>query len=440
MQFQDFMLTPLYLLLFYAFIFSMRGRLTDRKNKQYFIRAYSFKVFGAIAVGMIYTYYYGGGDTILYNQMAVSESFFESPYIFFKIVFNDIQYDPDTYEYLRYNIFYTKDDNPTYLITRITTFLSLFTFKTYTINAICFATFAFLGSWQLFRVFSDVYPKLINRAALAVFFLPSVIFWGSGLLKDTLTFGALGFALYGFYFGIIKRKNLVVNIFWLIFGLYTVFLIKIYILYCFIPALLLWTYKAFGQSIKSSFIRYLITPLVFIVLLLGGAFGLQNLTAESDYSFDKISKKTQVTATWLKSQSSEGGYYELGIDEYNNTSMLLALPKAAGIALFRPFVWEAGFNPVRQLAALEASYFIWLTILVFRRASIRKIWNTIFNEALVFSSLAFAISYAGAVAIATSNFGSLVRYKIPMMPFYIFSLYVILELNPKKQKKGSRNS
>jgi hypothetical protein len=44
----------------------------------------------------------------------------------------------------------------------------------------------------------------------------------------------------------------------------------------------------------------------------------------------------------------------------------------------------------------------------------------------------FSIFFAFGVGIAGTNFGALVRYKIPMMPFFFGSLYLIFKLSKEK--------
>jgi hypothetical protein len=39
--------------------------------------------------------------------------------------------------------------------------------------------------------------------------------------------------------------------------------------------------------------------------------------------------------------------------------------------------------------------------------------------------LVFAISFSFGVGVNSYNFGTLVRYKIPMMPFYVSGLYIL---------------
>jgi hypothetical protein len=48
--------------------------------------------------------------------------------------------------------------------------------------------------------------------------------------------------------------------------------------------------------------------------------------------------------------------------------------------------------------------------------------------------LVFAISFAFAVGVSTFNFGTLVRYKIPLMPFYGMALLVLYHLSKSERK------
>jgi hypothetical protein len=56
------------------------------------------------------------------------------------------------------------------------------------------------------------------------------------------------------------------------------------------------------------------------------------------------------------------------------------------------------------------------------------------NKPILLFCFAFAISFAFAVGISTYNFGSLVRYKIPMMPFFISALFIMPYLAKSDRK------
>ncbi len=67
------------------------------------------------------------------------------------------------------------------------------------------------------------------------------------------------------------------------------------------------------------------------------------------------------------------------------------------------------------LSALESLAMLVLTfIIVFRRAGLLR---TLAKPDIVFC-LTFTIIYAFAVGVSTFNFGTLARYKIPLLPFF----------------------
>ena len=80
----DFALLPFYLGIIYLIAYRIRKRNLSNRNplKKYYIPALSVKIFGALFIGLIYGYYYGGGDTYYYfNQAQVLNSAFdESPF------------------------------------------------------------------------------------------------------------------------------------------------------------------------------------------------------------------------------------------------------------------------------------------------------------------------------------------------------------------------
>jgi len=64
----DYLLLPFYLTVIYLVAALIRNKLypPDNDLRKYFLPALTVKIFGAIAIGMIYNYYYHGGDTFDY--------------------------------------------------------------------------------------------------------------------------------------------------------------------------------------------------------------------------------------------------------------------------------------------------------------------------------------------------------------------------------------
>ncbi len=277
----------------------------------------------------------------------------------------------------------------------------------------------------------EMYPRLHKQFAIAIFYLPSVFFWGSGLMKDSLCFGALGLIFWSFYKGIIKLKNTPLYLLFMAFGILVLYVIKIYILLCFIPALGLWAYLQYLNNIKSTFLKFFLGPLILSIAATFAIFAVARLSQNTDYAFDNLATKTKVTATYLQNMSQQGSVYYIGEFDGTLTGLLKYFPQAVAVSLFRPFLWEAR-NPLSLLSAFEATYFLLFTLYILLKVKIKNIVKTLLKEPVVPAALAFAITFSFAVGINAGNFGTLVRYKIPMMPFYVSALMIMLDSNRKK--------
>jgi hypothetical protein len=84
------------------------------------------------------------------------------------------------------------------------------------------------------------------------------------------------------------------------------------------------------------------------------------------------------------------------------------------------------------LSALESLALLALTFFVMIRARSR-LFAALKNPTVLFC-LVFSITFAFAVGISTFNFGTLARYKIPMMPFYALAIVYILYYSNKAKK------
>ncbi|HKZ36881.1 MAG TPA: hypothetical protein VJ184_04460, partial [Chryseolinea sp.] len=200
MELRDLIVTPITLLVVFGLAYFIRPLVTDPITRVYFIPALTVKIFGALAVGFIYQFYYGGGDTFNYHSHGsrhIWEAFVDSPVKGIQLLTNDGKKYTDVYRYASKILFFT--DPGSYAIVKIAAVLDLITFSSYSSTAILFAVISFIGMWMFFLTFYEQYPQLHRWLAVASFFIPSVFFWGSGLLKDTITISCLGMATYQAY-------------------------------------------------------------------------------------------------------------------------------------------------------------------------------------------------------------------------------------------------
>ena len=429
---QDLLVTPVVLFLVYLVAYALRPAFTDAVTRQYFITGLTVKIVGAISVGLIYQFYYGGGqpsgDTFNYfaNAAVINEAFGDSFGLGWQLLLADGEYEPEIFNYATRIYWFS---SPTeYFVIRIVALLGLFTFHTYSAIAVLFAAISFSGVWALYRTFYKFFPPLYQKLAVAILFLPSVVFWGSGILKDSITLGALGWATWALVRIFFERKGVPRAALVLLIGLYTIYAIKIYIVLCFLPAALLWVFLANIERVRSLAIRGMLAPLVLGAVVTLSYFAVIEIGKDNTrYSVDKLSETAEITARYLSyvGEQQGGSVYTLGDDfDFSFGGMLRKFPLAVNVTLFRPYLWEA-YNPVMLLSALESFFTLALTIYILFSVGIRRLLQYIVSKPIILFCLLFAIAFSFSVGISTYNFGSLVRYKIPMFPFYLSGLFIL---------------
>ena len=442
MTFTDLFVTPVYLILFYVLAYIIKPYVTDNRTGKYFIPAYTVKIIGALALGFVYQFYYSGGDTYNFysNSSIIFEAFLDNPAIGFKILFSDGTFDANLFSYASRIYYYS--DSSTFFVVKLAGFLSLFAFNSYTVIACMFATISFSGLWCMYLTFYRLYPHLYKLFAYAVLFIPSVFFWGSGYLKDTITLGAVGWAVYSVHQFFIEKKSPVGAPVLFVIASYILLKVKVYILLCILPALILWIFLRYSSSIKSTLFRYLVTPMVIVLAAGAGFYAIQKVGESNHrYSLNAMAETAEETARWLAQVSAwEGGSaYSLGDFDYSTAGMMRKALPAINVTLFRPYVWEVN-NVVMLLSALESLFLLLFTLYVIYKKGLIGVLKSISSNPTVIFCLIFALSFSFAVGISTYNFGSLVRYKIPMLPFYLAALIIILKPKPKLvQLKRRRN-
>lgn len=435
MDIRDLVVTPIVIMLVYAVAYLVRRRFTDEITLRYYFPALTLKVFGAIALGLLYQYYYDGGDTFNFHTRGsriIWEAFWESPELGWKLLTSSGEYIPGAVKYSSRIPFY--QDPSSFFVVRIAAFLDLFTFSTYSATAVFFAVFSFVGCWLMFLTFYRTLPQAHGWLASAILFVPSVIFWGSGILKDTLTLGAIGMLTYAAHTVLIHRRPEIGKILLLLLSAWIIFTVKKYILLCFLPALLLWMYAARLAAIKSLILKILIIPVISVVLIVSGYYAVVLIGKDDPrYSLDKIAITAQITAYDIGFYTGRdaGSTYSLGELDGTFGNLMGKFPQAVNVSLFRPYLWEVR-NPLMLLSALESFAFLSLTIWIIFRCRL-YLFRALGNPTVLFC-LVFSITFAFAVGVSTFNFGTLARYKIPLIPFYLLGLIFIYYQKRERNK------
>jgi hypothetical protein len=435
----DFLLLPIYLFVVFIFAAHFKNKYYPKGHplRRYFMPAFTFKIIGAVLLGIIYQFYYKGGDTLNYwhQTEVINSSMSESFGTWFRLVSAQADmYDVDVYKYTT-QLYWYGGKSPEYLISIIGALIGMLTMTTYLPTAVIFAAISFIGVWKMYIVFTKLYPRLQKQLAFAILFIPSVIFWGSGFMKDTITMTAIGWVTHFFYNIFFENKKIIFNTAFALLFLYIIYVIKSYILMAFLPAALLWGIGLLSYKIKDArlimFVRYfLYASTIGGIFIVGGKLQTEMF---GEYNVESLGYKSFATREYLYKVSNEtdGSGYTLGDMDPTITGMLQRAPEGVNVTLFRPYLWEAR-KPIVMISAIESLiYLIFTIVAIVRNNPIRLVQRVMADETLQFC-LIFTLVFAFAVGISTSNFGSLVRYKIPCLPFY--TAFLIILYYPQKQE------
>jgi hypothetical protein len=432
MGINDIYITPSYVLIFLFWL----AFYVAKKKKNKLVRKYLFwaglvRVIGAICVGLIYEFYYKGGDTKYYfiDSLVIYNNFFDAPLTNLQVFFISAGDYVSSISHITNQIFFFRDQS-TFFVVKVVAFFNFLTFGTYTSTALFFALISLTGAWKLFTSLAAMYPNQTKNLAIATLFLPSVFFWGAGILKDTLTLSALSWFFYATYKIFIVRKNIIRSIIILLITFYVIVAVKIYIIMCFVPAVVMFLFLVFNNNIKNKSLRSFLKPMLLVSSIIIGTIGIGKIVEnDQKYSFDKIVETSKVTASWIELVSKEtgGSNYNIGKLEFDS-SLLILFPNAVIVTLFRPFLWEIK-SVVMLLAALEGLFLLYITFSCIKKQGLGRCIKIVNREPFLFFAFIFSFSFAFAVGISTNNFGTLVRYKIPLLPFYTSAIYILRGIN-----------
>jgi hypothetical protein len=267
--------------------------------------------------------------------------------------------------------------------------------------------------------------------AIAVLFLPTLVFWSSGALKDPVCMCMLGWLTFSVYDGYYKKRNMLVNTVVAIIAMIVISIVKPYILFSYLPFFILYLILVNLHLIKNTLTK--ISVILFIAL--GSIIGLyvasEKLQEEmGNLALDKLgeSVKTQQNNFINMADRAESSF-SLGV-EYDGSlgSLAKMAPAAINATLFRPYIWESK-KISTLLSSLESLSLMFFFLFVLKTAGPIRFLQTIFKDPMILFCLLFSVLFAFFIGATTLNFGTLVRYKIPCMPFFIIALVLIYEYN-----------
>lgn len=424
----EFFLPLFYLILFNWLIVRFRFFHLPDFGYKASLFAFNLKFLTGIIIWFVYTYYYtrSTSDQYKYFEDAaiMFDAFKQNPAYFFDLFFDVRREKAHLTPFYESFMNWDKQYNYAWIIDnrtiiRFNALVYFFSWGNFHVHTLFMNLLSFSGLVLLFKSVYPFFKSNVKLLFLGVFLIPTVLFWGSGVLKEGILIFGLGFFCYGF-FKISEEHFNLKNTLILIFGLLILASIKVYVLLCLIPASA--TYLIIKKiQTKHIWFTFAVIQLTLVLFI----FNLKWISPELDIVNKLWFKRNDfinVANDWeAKSAISAVAFEKSAI------SIILHIPQAVYNTLWRPHIFE--IKSVMYLMPIaENIFFLVMAVLMFLYFKKPGRKEQIF---MMFATV-FIVYLAAIIGLVTPILGAIVRYKLPLMPF-IFML-IICCLNIEKLK------
>lgn len=380
--------------------------------------------------------------------------------------------------------------NNSRIIIYINFFIQFISFNNVFVHILFFCFFSFIGLTALYKAFYKYFPDKKNILILGLYLVPSVLFWTSGIYKETIALCCIGLIIYLTDFGLTKSFSVKIIVPLMIL-LALLFFIKIYIFFALFPLLVI-AWLVSKMKDKNYFLKYILIFVSFILIVhlisktnnrlnvyqliadkqaksISEAKGGIFLMSESnfvcvDYN-DSISlvsgpdscyfikpgsrflswELDNMKDTTFVNNSADSATYKIlyrikPANSLVNTkkigpnfiSVYSSIPFAVANVFFQPTLFS--IKNVLQLFSWIENMWLLLLIVVAILFFDKKI--LLQKEVFIFCILFALIQYA-LIGFTTPVVGAMVRYKVTALPF-LFSMCMLCIDSEKLSKKLKR--
>jgi hypothetical protein len=310
--------------------------------------------------------------------------------------------------------------NDSHTIIRFNALLRFISFGHYNVHTVVICFLSLTGLTAIYKTFITHMQNKKKELLFAVFLLPSVLFWGSGVLKEGMIFFALGLLIY--HAGKLFQPRSV-----LIFAAMTMLLAlsKFYIWLCVIPGiiLLVWVNKT---SASRIILKYL------LVIATVSSVGLNS---EAIFNIQSplvtLSQKQQEFKQLATGELTDSQHHPIApansMIKINDLrpelgSFLANAPQALNNTLLRPYLWEC-HGILMLLSGLETLFLLLLIVvcLIFSQRPGNINWL------YVLFCLSFVLLQFLIIGETTPILGAIARYKTIALPFLLIAFLLILD-------------
>jgi hypothetical protein len=428
-------LTYLLYLIFFTLGFVLYSKffIKEKEVRKRFFQGYLIKILSGLSFIGVYGVFYGGwGDSYRYymSSSEIVNVFLDSPINYLKVIFTPTDSLPIDIQVIFSEILYLNSAEEL-LFSKIISLFAIMSFNNYLVITMFFSLIAFVSSWKVYRLLNRLFINAEKYIFFGLFLVPSLFFWGGCVLKDGFIFSILCFFISILLRVYIEKKVGIASILWLFPILYLMLNIKAYVIISFVPALLIGLSVTRTNKIKNFFFRKLVGILLISSMIISSLF-LSLYVGQQSEKYDLSGLESRIKGFHGWHAYLGGSTYDLGEIEFTFMGIVKKIPSSLNVTFFRPYLWEV-HNIVMLTSALESMFYIFLA---FKYVLIKDkffFWlRTVKNNPILITMLVFCIIFGFSVGFTSYNFGALVRYKIPCLPFFYLLLVLPNQINHRK--------
>ncbi len=283
-----------------------------------------------------------------------------------------------------------------------------------------------LGKLALYKGLSASFPEdLRTRVAMVTFLIPSFVFWTAGIVKESVAMVGVGMAVLALsrvraWLSEPRTGNralqtqILVEVARLFGGVLLVGLVKPYILFVLAGATAVWLYYHWA-TLDGGVVQFRPLALagmagVAVVLILG----LGQLFP--DFAVEHVAGEAANRQSYAYKSEARSAYLIGDSRQVSLIGQAGFAPAGMITAWYRPFIIEAR-SPMALISALEGTAFLLVTLLALARLDTHNLWHSMSRWPWLPFGISFAIVFGIAIGLVTSNMGTMVRYRVPLMPF-----------------------
>ncbi|WP_281613522.1 hypothetical protein [Flammeovirga sp. SubArs3] len=392
------------LLLYFIFLHWSNNQKHSTSISKYYPYLLIVKLLLGIAIGLLYSFYYRGGDTfgIFKDANTLREIAINQPLDYLDYIFSKPYRYPEAIQSKL-----LQSNASTAIFAILLSFASLLTGGNYWVTSLYLSFFSFICIWRYLYSVYQIYPKLKYSLIIPFFLLPSFSLWSSGIVKECLSMAFLFYTLsicidYLSHNTVKKRNWLLAVIF-----LFLLFQIKFYYGALFIalsPMMIVFKYR---HQMRLKSWKWVLLPSFLITLVI-----LTLPFLHHHLNYHQIVHTIYLNYQKLYSASAEGHAIFLPLFDDSINGLIQSLPTAIIKAFTSPKITSESsiFYVIIKIenflvlgCYLLSIYFLLKNDIIKKRLWL--LWTFMYISIII-------ILFVGVLAIASPNYGSLNRYKI----------------------------